>query len=90
MAFFESSSGILAIAIALCLLYILTGALYRVSIHPLAEFPGPRLAALTGWYEFYHDCFKRGRFTWDIQRLHDRYGQSWPKNPPLSPKIQSL
>ena len=90
MAFLESSSGVLAIAITLCLLYILTGALYRASIHPLAEFPGPRLAALTSWYEFYHNCFKRGRFTWDIQRLHERYGQSWSKKPPCITKIPVL
>lgn len=55
-------------------LYLLSGAIYRLYFHPLAKFPGPRLAALTGWYEFYHDVVRRGLLIWKIQEMHDKYG----------------
>jgi hypothetical protein len=31
-------------------LYLITGAVYRVYLSPVAKFPGPKLAALTLWY----------------------------------------
>ena len=68
-----SSDWILA-AFASWLLYLLIGGVYRLYFHPLAKFPGPKLAALTGWYEFYHDIIHRGCFIWKLQELHDRYG----------------
>lgn len=57
-------------------LYLLTGAVYRLYFHPLARFPGPKLAALTKWYEFYHDIVHKGCFIWKLEELHDRYGIS--------------
>jgi hypothetical protein len=47
---------------------------YRLLLSPLARFPGPRLAALTGWYETYYDCVKRGRYWVEIERMHREYG----------------
>ncbi|OJI85470.1 hypothetical protein ASPTUDRAFT_119373 [Aspergillus tubingensis CBS 134.48] len=41
---------------------------------PLAKFPGPRLAAATGLYEFYYDVIRDGQFVWHIERLHQKYG----------------
>lgn len=55
-------------------LYLIAGGIYRLYFHPLAKFPGPKLAALTRWYEFYHDVVHRGCFIWKLQELHDRYG----------------
>ena len=57
------------------LIYLVTLAVYRLYFSPLAQFPGPKLAALTLWYEFYHDVIKRGRYTWKIGELHKRYGR---------------
>lgn len=55
-------------------LYCIFLAVYRLYLSPLAKFPGPTLAALTLWYEFYYDVIKRGRYTWKIAELHVRYG----------------
>ncbi|KAJ4419122.1 hypothetical protein N0V82_005135 [Gnomoniopsis sp. IMI 355080] len=50
------------------------GAIRRLFLHPLAHIPGPRLAALTWWYEFYFDSIQPGRYVFKIQELHKRYG----------------
>ncbi|KAF6224986.1 hypothetical protein HO133_010181 [Letharia lupina] len=54
--------------------YCISLAVYRLYLSPLARFPGPKLAALTLWYEFYYDVIKRGRYTWKIAELHERHG----------------
>ncbi|KAH8590152.1 cytochrome P450 [Bisporella sp. PMI_857] len=46
----------------------------RLFLHPLAVIPGPKLAALTSWYEFYYDVIRSGQYVWHIQDLHARYG----------------
>ncbi|KAI9711590.1 MAG: hypothetical protein M1820_002155 [Bogoriella megaspora] len=55
-------------------MYLFLVALYRLFIHPLAKFPGPKLAALTTWYEGYYDVIRRGRYIFQIGKLHDKYG----------------
>jgi hypothetical protein len=57
-----------------CLFYAVCLVVYRLVFHPLAKFPGPKLAAATLWYEFYYDVVKRGQFTFKIKELHDKYG----------------
>jgi hypothetical protein len=49
--------------------------IYRLYFSPLAKFPGPKLAALSKWYEFYYDVVLKGRFTFKIQELHKIYGE---------------
>ena len=46
----------------------------RLLVSPISHIPGPRLAALTFWYEFYFDVVLKGRYTWKIQELHKKYG----------------
>lgn len=58
----------------LALLLTVFGAIRRLFFHPLAHIPGPRLAALTWWYEFYFDVVQRGRYVFKIQELHNQYG----------------
>lgn len=57
------------------LINLVSKAVYRLLFSPLAKFPGPKLAALTLWYEFYYDVIKRGRYTWKIAEMHKQYGR---------------
>ena len=65
----------LKFALPLSVFYVVCLGLWRLYISPLAKFPGPKLAALTSWYEFYYDVVKRGNYTFKLQHLHDQYGQ---------------
>lgn len=64
-------------------IYAAALAINRLTWHPLAEFPGPKLAAITGWYETYYDCFLLGKFSNHIDELHKIYGK--PRVPPDIP-----
>lgn len=55
--------------------YLLGLAIYRLSFHPLAKFPGPKYAALSRWHEFYYEVVKKGQFTFIIQEYHKKYGK---------------
>lgn len=55
--------------------YRLLLALYNISpFHPLYKFPGPRLAAASFLYEAWYDLIKVGRYSWEIQSMHQKYG----------------
>lgn len=58
----------------LSLLWAVAGAIRRLYFHPLAHIPGPKLAALTWWYEFYFDVIQPGKYVFYIQELHKQYG----------------
>ena len=60
----------------IALVYLVGLAVYRLYLHPIAKFPGPKLAALSKWYEFYYEVVCRGQFTFHIQELHKKYGCS--------------
>lgn len=68
------SPRIWLLVIVLICLYIIVVAIYRLYLSPLAKFPGPRLAALTFWVEFYHDVIRRGQYTFEIVKMHEKYG----------------
>ncbi|KAK1144850.1 hypothetical protein N8T08_004863 [Aspergillus melleus] len=58
------------------LAYFLILGVYRLTLHPLAKFPGPKLAAFTQWYETYYEFFKQpgGQFLFHYRKLHEEYG----------------
>lgn len=47
---------------------------YRLYFHPLAKFPGPKIAAATHLYEVAWDYFGQGAYLYEIQRMHEKYG----------------
>ena len=51
-----------------------SGVIYRLYFSPLSKFPGPKLAAATLWYEFYYNIWKEGMYIWEIQKMHQKYG----------------
>lgn len=56
--------------------YGITFVIYRLTLHPLAHFPGPKLTAATKWWEFYIDILKGegGGFMDELARMHEEYG----------------
>ncbi len=57
-----------------CISYLAVLAFRCLWLSPLAEFPGPKLAALSTWYQFYYDVIKPGQLAFQISKLHDKYG----------------
>lgn len=56
------------------LVYYVFLIIYRLTLHPLARFPGPKLAASSKLYEMYHDGVRHGKLVFKLQDLHDTYG----------------
>jgi hypothetical protein len=47
---------------------------YRLCFSPIAHFPGPKLAAMTMWYEIYYEVVLQGQYTFEIAKMHQKYG----------------
>ncbi|KAG6109713.1 hypothetical protein E4U31_006669 [Claviceps sp. LM219 group G6] len=65
---------ITALACGVWILYAIVVAVQRLYLSPIAHIPGPRLAALTQYYEFYYDIILGGKYTFKILELHKKYG----------------
>lgn len=77
MAWLSATEIALSLAI-LQLGWLAYGIIYRLYLSPLASIPGPKLAALTTWYEIYFDIVKPGKYVWKIKSLHEQYGRCRP------------
>lgn len=71
-----SASPLAASLAALLVLYYLGLLIYRLTFDPLAKFPGPKIAAVTFWYEFYYDWWCQGQYVFEIEKMHRKYGMS--------------
>jgi hypothetical protein len=69
-----SEISLLVLALTTGTSYLIWLTLFRLYLSPIARFPGPKLAALTRWYEFYYEIVLQGQFTFHIQELHRKYG----------------
>lgn len=63
----------------LLILGLVVRTIYRLYFDPLHHIPGPKLAAITHLYEFYHDVIRGGLFIWEIEKMHREYGSSTDK-----------
>ncbi|KAM5357937.1 hypothetical protein ACJZ2D_015753 [Fusarium nematophilum] len=66
--------GYIVIAAGLALAYVFVKSIYRLYFSPLARFPGPKIAALTTWYNAYHDIVRGGQYVWVVEEMHRKYG----------------
>lgn len=55
--------------------YLAGNAVYQLYFSPLSKFPGPKIAAVTLWYEIYYDVFKWGRYHVKVKEMHQKYGK---------------
>ena len=62
----------------LLVLWYVAHLVYNVYLHPLRNFPGPKLASATRWYEGYYDMLvgEGGQYMQEIDRMHTQYGSS--------------
>ncbi|KAI1857354.1 uncharacterized protein JN550_013234 [Neoarthrinium moseri] len=69
---------------ALIILIVFVGlskVIYRLWLHPLSKFPGPKIAAVTHLYEVAWDYFGKGAYLYEIDRMHAKYGPIVRVNP---------
>ncbi|KAK3633302.1 hypothetical protein LTR56_015870 [Elasticomyces elasticus] len=73
MAIYYSVPALLLLVIPTALAFII---LQRLYAHPLSNIPGPRIAALTTWWETYIDVFQGAgsQFYSHLRGLHDKRG----------------
>lgn len=61
--------------VLVCIVFVFLRSLYRLYLHPLAHIPGPKLAAISRAYEFYYDVVRNGKYIWEIEKMHELYGE---------------
>ena len=67
-----------ALIISIIAITILLKYVYRLTFHPLAKFPGPRLAAVTKLYGASFDIGTETSYVKKLPSLHDKYGMLKP------------
>ena len=77
-AYLPKDAGLRAAAAILSIsaIYVVGLVIHRLYFSPIAGFPGPKLAAITSWYELYYDVIKdKGKYLFEIEKMHDKYGE---------------
>lgn len=71
----DFSTSVLALLFSAFVYYTLL-VLYRLTLHSLAQFPGPKLTAATGLVQLYYDLLHKGggQFPFAYRQWHERYG----------------
>lgn len=70
----ENRAALCGLLVALGAVYLVLRTVYRLFFHPLHHIPGPKLAAASYIVEFYYDVVKGGKFIFEIERMHQKYG----------------
>lgn len=71
---FATTHGQIVLALLVLFLASLIITTYNLFFHPLAKFPGPKVAAATGLYEFWYDVVRQGQYVYKIEQMHCDYG----------------
>ena len=62
-------------ALALGVVNFLGTCFYNLYLHPLRKIPGPKLAAIGPYLEFWHEAVRDGQYVWEIEKMHEKYGK---------------
>ena len=54
--------------------YTAVAAVYNLYFHPLAHFPGPRVAAASSWWQVYVELIKQESLSIKLLELNRKYG----------------
>ena len=77
----ESTQPAVLLAVAgvfLVVFLAVSSCVYNVFFHPLRKFPGPKIAAIGGYYEFFYDVLQDGMYAWEVEKMHQKYGEQFP------------
>jgi hypothetical protein len=78
-------SSAIGLAFILIIIYIFSRGIYNLYFHPLCKIPGPRVAAVSSFYDFWYDVVKGGTYLWEIRKMHEVYGNNLvPCVPPFT------
>ncbi|KAL8923515.1 MAG: hypothetical protein Q9172_003088 [Xanthocarpia lactea] len=66
------SRNTVTVSVSLVIVWLIAAAVKRLYFHPLSNFPGPRIAALSNIH--YSLSYLGGRQPYDVLKLHDTYG----------------
>lgn len=69
VAFYTFVGGLLSLFV-----FVVWKSIYRLTLHPLAKFPGPRLGAISSLYVASCDLSSKDSFVKHLPELHDKYG----------------
>ena len=56
------------------LAFLVSKSIYRLTLHPLAHFPGPKLAAITKFYGGFYDLRSGTSYVKELPELYRKYG----------------
>jgi hypothetical protein len=68
------TSDLLSVAFAAAIVYGVYIVIHNAYLHPLARFPGPRLAGITTYWKAYIECILKKSFCDELRELHAIYG----------------
>lgn len=67
--------GLILLGVAGFAAWILYRILKNCFWHPLSNFPGPRIGAISTLYRAYIDCVAKSSFVHTLEKLHAKYGK---------------
>lgn len=62
------------VSLGLLVSYLTIRSIYRLYFDPLSHIPGPKLSILTDLYEFYFDVVLGGKYLFQMEKWHQKYG----------------